>query len=84
MWAGDGGHLVPKQAIGCLSLPSMIRFFCRGVMFVRRNAAQVLNSLGVNMNFGNGIESESLQLFDDASLGTVAAVQKGRNYRKAH
>jgi hypothetical protein len=30
------------------------------------------------------LEGESLQLFDYAPLGTVAAVEKGRNYRNAH
>jgi hypothetical protein len=43
-----------------------------------------LNPLRVNVNFGAGFYGESLQLFDDASLGTMAAVEKGGNYRNAH
>jgi hypothetical protein len=51
---------------------------------MRRNAPQVVNALRVDVNFDAGLGGESLQLFDDASLGTVAAVQKGGNYGNTH
>jgi hypothetical protein len=36
------------------------------------------------MDFGARLAGESFQLFDDATLGAVAAVEKGGNYRNAH
>jgi hypothetical protein len=59
-------------------------WFRRRGVFVRRDAAQVLNALRVDVNFDAGLGGESLQLFDDASLGTVTAVQKGGNYGNTH
>src|ERR1700730_5073461 len=46
--------------------------------------AQILNALGVNVNFVFGTAGEFFQLFNNDSLGAMAAVQKGGNYRNTH
>ncbi len=65
--AGHRRHAVPKEV--SVRISGLAKF-------IAGNATQVLNALGVNMNFGAGEQRELFQLFDEASFGAVTAVQK--------
>ncbi len=71
--AGNGTHFVPHQRAGLRLLTSL----------VMRHVAQILDSLRINVNLRQACRN-SFQLFDDASLRAMAAIEKWCDYRNTH
>ena len=75
MGPGYRRHAVPEQ-MGCRRRALIgVPYSC---------AAQILNALGVNVNFVIRTAGEFFQLFNNDPLGAMAAIQKGGNYRNTH
>src|SRR5258708_15279900 len=70
MWPGKARHLVPNDSAGC---PGGIADQVR----------QIFNVLSIEMNLRIGIFREAFELFGNATLSAVAAIQKGRYHREA-
>src|SRR2546422_11053023 len=66
MGAGDGWHFMPDDRLGVLRACA-----------ARLNNGEILNALGIEMNFAMLVASEAFQHFGKGALRTVPAVNEG-------